>query len=139
MDNMIGIRIKERRKALKLTGAQIKEKTGISTGNLSDIENGRSLPSATAVILLSQILDCSTDYILLGETQKSEENNTSDFREYNKDEDVQLLSQFHALTEEDQEEILMMVQIKYNRTKKTREREPKSSLFESEKVADETA
>ena len=72
MDNMIGIRIKDRRKALKLTGAQIKEKTGISTGNLSDIENGRSLPSATAIVQLAQILECSTDYILLGKTLNSE-------------------------------------------------------------------
>ena len=35
----IGKRIKERRKELHLTLADIKAKTGISTGNLSDIEN----------------------------------------------------------------------------------------------------
>lgn len=137
MDNMIGIRIKERRKAMKLTGAQIKEKTGISTGNLSDIENGRSLPSATAVIQLSQILDCSTDYILLGETRNSEENENSNFRET--DEDAQLLDQFHALAEEDQEEILMMIQLKYNRIQKARKKEQQSSLSDPGNLADEIA
>ena len=137
MDNMIGIRIKERRKAMKLTGAQIKEKTGISTGNLSDIENGRSLPSAAAVIRLSQILDCSTDYILLGETRNSEENKNSKFRET--DEDAQLLEQFHALAEEDQEEILMMIQLKYNRIQKARKKEQQSSLSDPGNLADEIA
>lgn len=137
MDNMIGIRIKERRKAMKLTGAQIKEKTGISTGNLSDIENGRSLPSAAAVIQLSQILDCSTDYILLGETRNSEESKNSNFRET--DEDAQLLEQFHALAEEDQEEILMMIQLKYNRIQKARKKEQQSSLSDPGNLADEIA
>ena len=37
MNNMIGQRIKERRKELNITQAQIKNSTGISTGNLSEI------------------------------------------------------------------------------------------------------
>ena len=52
MDNMIGQRIKERRNQLNITGKQIKEATGISTGNLSEIENGKILPSATALMEL---------------------------------------------------------------------------------------
>lgn len=131
MDAMIGLRIKERRKELKITGAQIKEKTGISTGNLSDIENGKSLPSATAIIQLSQILECSTDYILLGEIRKSEHEQNSNIRD-----DI-LLEQFNALSEDDQEEIMTMVQLKYNRIQKAREQ--KSSLFYEKNTADEIA
>lgn len=67
--NTIGIRIKERRVELKLTQMQIHEATGISTGNLSDIERGRSLPSSSAVILLSDILNCTTDWLLKGDTR----------------------------------------------------------------------
>lgn len=137
MDNMIGQRIKERRKALKITQTQIQENTSISSGNLSCIENGKYLPSAIALMELSKILDCSIDWILTGNSSISNNNNISDIEE--SETEKQLIDQFRSLSEEDQEEILMMVQLKYNRTKKTREREPKSSLFESEKVADETA
>lgn len=72
MDNLIGARIAKRRKALGITGQQIKDKIGISTGNLSGIEKGNSLPSALALIGLSQILECSTDWILKGESSISE-------------------------------------------------------------------
>ncbi len=72
MDYSIGERIASRRKELGITGQQIKESIGISTGNLSGIEKGSSLPSATALIGLSNILNCSVDWILTGETPKSE-------------------------------------------------------------------
>ena len=42
----IGKRIRERRKELHLTQLDIKEKTGISSGNMSDIERGNRLPAA---------------------------------------------------------------------------------------------
>lgn len=67
--NTIGIRIKKRRIELKLTQMQIYEATGISTGNLSDIERGRSLPSSSAIILLSDILKCTTDWLLKGDSR----------------------------------------------------------------------
>ena len=72
MDLMIGERIKNRRKELHLTGKQIKDAVGISTGNLSDIENGKILPSSSALIGLSKVLECSCDYILLGKSHISE-------------------------------------------------------------------
>lgn len=62
----IGKRIKTRRTELKLKQLQIKDKTGISSGNLSDIENGKKLPSAQALIALSETLQCSIDWILTG-------------------------------------------------------------------------
>lgn len=72
MNNLIGKRIAERRKALGITGQQIKDQIGISTGNLSGIERGSSLPSALALIGLSQILNCSVDWILKGDSLISE-------------------------------------------------------------------
>lgn len=75
MDNEIGIRIKSRRKELHITQAQIQEETSISTGNLSCIENGKYLPSTTALIELSKILNCSIDWILTGKSSISK--NTS--------------------------------------------------------------
>ena len=52
----IGKRIKKRRKELHLTQTEIKEKTGISSGNMSDIERGNRLPAATTLAQLSEIL-----------------------------------------------------------------------------------
>lgn len=71
MDNEIGIRIKSRRKELHITQAQIQEESSISTGNLSCIENGKYLPSTTALIELSKILNCSIDWILTGKSSIS--------------------------------------------------------------------
>lgn len=135
MDNMIGQRIKERRKALKITQTQIQENTSISSGNLSCIENGKYLPSATALVELSNILECSVDWILTGNSSISNNQVALDI----KDSERTLLTQFKELSEDDQEEILMMVQLKYNRTQKAREREQKSSPSGSGTATDEIA
>ncbi len=64
----IGERIRNKRKELKLTQTDIKALTGISSGNLSDIENNKALPSANALISLSRELRVTTDWILKGES-----------------------------------------------------------------------
>ena len=135
MDNMIGQRIKERRRALKITQTQIQENTSISSGNLSCIENGKYLPSATALVELSNILECSVDWILTGNSSISNNQVVLDI----KDSERTLLTQFKELSEDDQEEILMMVQLKYNRTQKAREKEQKSSPSGSGTATDEIA
>lgn len=63
---MVGIRIKNRRKELNLTQKAIYEATGISTGNLSEIERGNVLPSSKALVSLSELLQTSIDWILTG-------------------------------------------------------------------------
>lgn len=115
MDNMIGERIKARRKELHITLTQIKEQTDISAGNLSCIENGKYLPSAVALIELSRILDCSIDWILTGKCSISESDNISDI-EHSKDR--LLLSHFHTMSSEDQDELLMIAEIKANKATK---------------------
>lgn len=82
-ENTIGARIKKRRKELNLTQTQIKQLTGISSGNLSDIENGNKLPSASAIIQLSDVLNCTTDWILKGDSHESEILYTENVQENN--------------------------------------------------------
>ena len=135
MDNMIGQRIKARRKELHITQTQIKEATGISTGNLSEIENGHILPSSAALINLSKILECSVDYILFGESRNLENSKISNMRNYIEDD---LIRYFRGISEDDQEELLMIAQIKYNRTQKARGN-AKSSLTENNDMSSETA
>lgn len=94
MDNSIGFRISQRRKELGITGQQIKDSTGISTGNLSGIEKGNSLPSAMALIGLSRVLQCSIDWILTGKSPISENQiMTSSLNE----DDSELLETYHQL------------------------------------------
>lgn len=111
MDNMIGQRIRNRRKELHITQTQIYSLTGISSGNLSDIENGKSMPSSAAVIQLSKVLDCSTDYILLGFSRTDENPD-------NASNETELLKYYRTLPADDQEELLILAEAKYKKVSK---------------------
>ena len=72
----IGSRIRTARKDKGLTMQQLHELTGLSTGNISDLENDRYAPSASALLSIRQALECSIDWLVCGEgpgTQKSEQ------------------------------------------------------------------
>lgn len=62
----IGKRIRSARKRKRYTLNDIRSKTGLSTGNLSDLENDKFMPSANALILLKDVLGVSIDWILTG-------------------------------------------------------------------------
>ena len=128
MENMIGQRIKERRKELKITQTQIQQETSISSGNLSCIENGKYLPSAVALLELSKILDCSIDWMLTGKSSISENSTILDNKE------TKLLNGFRELSEDDQEELIGLLEMKLRKTHKARGTSAKSSgLTDTEK------
>lgn len=118
----IGKRIKERRKELHLTLADIKGKTGISTGNLSDIENGNRLPASPTLVQLADALQCSTDWILMRNVPNSEKSACSDLEE------LEILNMYRQLSEDDKEEIYMMLSLKVKRNKRGKEETAKSTL-----------
>jgi len=62
----IGERIRYARKKKNLTIPALNKLTGLSVGNLSDLENNKSMPSSNALIKLKKALDVSIDWILLG-------------------------------------------------------------------------
>lgn len=106
MENMIGQRIKNRRRELKITQTQIQQETSISSGNLSCIENGKYLPSAIALLELSKILDCSIDWILTGKSSISESQTILETREET------LLNGFRMLPEDEQKELIEILEMK---------------------------
>lgn len=112
INTLIGQRIKNRRNELHITQMQIQEFTGISSGNLSGIENGRYLPSTSALLGLSKILDCSIDWLLTGKSFSSTDMQDCNFKKGT------LLSYFSQLSDDDQEELLMIAQMKFEREKK---------------------
>lgn len=113
----LGKRIKNRRLELNLTQSDIKQKTGISTGNLSDIERGRSAPSASALCELSDVLECSVDYILFGKSRNTDKSKLSDIREQLTPVQELVLSSLLELDSIDQEEILDIIEMKIRRKK----------------------
>lgn len=113
----IGKRIRERRKELHLTQLDIKEKTGISSGNMSDIERGNRLPAANTLLQLSEVLQCSIDYLLRGNSSISEITDMSSLAALSPQEQ-KMLRFFRNISKEDQEELLMLAEMKYLRIQK---------------------
>jgi transcriptional regulator with XRE-family HTH domain len=67
MDNFeIGKRLKEVRKALKLTLKEISGKTGLSKSGVSYIESGRNKPSALYMLELSKQFNVNINWVLTG-------------------------------------------------------------------------
>lgn len=127
MDVSIGERIRKRRNELHITQTQVQKETGISSGNLSGIEAGRSLPSASALIGLSKMLDCTTDWILTGVSPISENTSISNIEE-------ELLNGFRELPEDDRDELLCIMQMKLRKVKKENSMSAKlSGLTNTEK------
>lgn len=120
MDMSIGERIKNRRKELNITQVQIREATGISSGNMSGIESGKSLPSASALIELSKVLNCSIDWILTGNSPISESIVLSNIEE-------ELLYGFRTLDEDDKDEIIGILNMKLRKTQRAKGTSAKSS------------
>lgn len=119
----IGTRIKQRRNELGLKQLQIKELTGISSGNLSDIENGKKLPSTPALLALSDTLDCSIDWILKGKSPNSENVFLSNERE------IELLNGFRQLDQDEQDELLGLLALKLHKVKRDAEKLEKLSNY----------
>ena len=62
----IGDRIAARRKELHLTQEAVTNVTNISTNQLSNLENNRSVPTVETILKLSEAFKVTPDYFLLG-------------------------------------------------------------------------
>ena len=63
----IGLKIKERRKAVGITQEAIANALDVNPSHVSNIECGRANPSLTALVKIANILHCSVDYFISGE------------------------------------------------------------------------
>lgn len=62
----MGLRIKTRRKELKLTQNDVAERIGVSNNHISALERGIVVPSLEVLSDICDVLNCSPDYLLLG-------------------------------------------------------------------------
>lgn len=100
----------QRIKDCKITAKKLSEDTGISTGNISDWKNGRSMPSASKLDILANYLDCSVDY-LLGRDWGSNISGLSNTEK-------EIIDKFRSLSDEGRDYILKTLDIasyKYNK------------------------
>lgn len=106
----IGERIKHRRKELNLSQIDIYEKCDITSGSLSKIENGKTIPSILAFFKLSQSLNCDINWLLTG--YSSHMHNLGFCKK-----DEEYLTVFHQLSDDDQDEIIEIINLKLNKNR----------------------
>ena len=114
MEN-IGKRIRERRKELQLTQNDIKSACGISSGALSEIENGNRTPSIVLFHALSEVLNCSMDWLATGKTPNEKGETIFASEEITLELESEFLSGFRQLAQDDQQELLDILEIKLKR------------------------
>lgn len=125
----IGSRIRERRKELKLTQTDMHRECGITSGALSQIENGSRVPSAIAFYSISQALQCSMEYLMTGTSPE-----TKNIKFFGNEE--RLVEGFRELPEEDQEELMEILEMKLRKVKKEKDMTAKSSGLTSTEKGD---
>lgn len=116
----VGNRIKSRRKEMQLTQTDIFNMCGIRSGALSRIENGTSVPSVILFYRIAQILECDMQWLLTGVSSNMENVAIS------KNEEM-LLDGFRELSEEDQEELMGILEVKLRKVQRARGTSAKSS------------
>lgn len=67
----IGIRIRNVRKAKKMTQEQLAESVGVGVTHISHIETGNSIPSLQVMVDIINTLECSADELLCVEIKKA--------------------------------------------------------------------
>lgn len=114
----IGERIKYRRKELHLTQTDIKAACGISSGALSEIENGNRTPSVIIFHELSEVLQCSMDWLATGKSPNTEISSTFASEDFKSNTENELLTGFRQLDQDDQEELMGLLALKLRKVKR---------------------
>ncbi|MDE6014482.1 MAG: helix-turn-helix transcriptional regulator [Acetatifactor sp.] len=115
MDEMYA-RISAECTKIGITGNEFGKKLDLKKSPLTDWKNKKSKPTLEQVIKMCEIFAISADYLLFGIVGNIL--NTSE---------TQMLSKYRNLTEDDQEEILAIINLKLQRTQKASGAKEKSS------------
>ena len=110
----IGERIRDRRKELHLTQTDIKAACGISSGALSEIENGNRTPSV--------IIFHAMDWLATGESSETEKVAISASEDFKSNTEEELLKGFRQLDQDDQDELMGLLALKLRKVKRDGEK-----------------
>ena len=90
---VMGKRIQQRRKNMKITQGQLAERLEISSNHLSAIENGKENPSLEVFAALCEELRVTPDYLMLGALHANNiPQNIGDSLRLCSEKDIQLIS-----------------------------------------------
>lgn len=64
MEELFSIKLKQLRTEKRLTQPELAKVIGYSNSIISDWENGKKIPTATAIITLAKFFNVTTDYLL---------------------------------------------------------------------------
>lgn len=67
----VGVRIREQREKLFISKKELAERLNITLRFLDEVESGSRGVSLNKLMMLSQILEVSTDYLLFGSSEKA--------------------------------------------------------------------
>lgn len=104
------LRIKEKTEEKGISGKELGALLGLKKSPLTDWKNEKSCPTLEQLKKMCDIFATSADYLLLGKTPS----NNSDLSKT----DRLLLDYFHNMTLEDQNELLMIAEMKFRKEKK---------------------
>lgn len=135
----IGERIRGRRKELHLTQNDIKSACGISSGALSEIENGNRTPSVVIFHALANVLECSMDWLATGESSKTENASSSASGDVLNDVESELMKGFRQLDQDDQDELMGLLALKLRKVKRDGEKMATLSNSDDGEVSDKLA
>lgn len=107
MKEAIGHRLKERRIALNLSQSQVAKQTGISTSLICYMESGKRSFSADILVSLSEVLNCSTDWILKGIAPSSQPDSVPEMQL-----PKHIAEMYLYIDKEEQEEIEILLEAK---------------------------
>lgn len=113
----VGERIRNRRKELHLTQTDIRAACGISSGALSEIENGNRTPSIITFHALSEVLQCSMDRLATGESLDAESLFASSSENLKLRTEAELLKGFRQLDKNHQNELIDFLNFLLQRAK----------------------
>lgn len=128
----VGNILRELRNLKGKTQIEVFNDTGIHNKTLSGYENNVSEPDFDTIKILASYYETSTDYIL---GKKDETSSVANTKEEKKPKDLQKILEQHeimfngaALTEEDKQDILDVIELKlYKRSKELNKRKSKES------------
>jgi len=110
-------RIKQLRKEMGLTGAELAARIGVSQGNVSDWESEKrtSTPTTKALIAMARELGVSLNWLLLGTGNQflGQDDRKNDNRYNVSPEEYDLILKLRTLDDYNQSEIVELIEMKY--------------------------
>ncbi len=110
----IGKRIRYARKINKLSLTDVKNETGLSTGNLSELENDKFAPSSNALLAFRKLFNVSIDWILTGTPPMTLSKNEAIQESsgiYLSEEEKELIESYRKLDKEKRRDIQGYIQV----------------------------